>query len=176
MGPTKKILIKKTQSRKSLVEKPKPEKINLQVPPMEEIINRLKKDNAMLDRVRKAHDPNYISTYKGFVPLEIRRKPRINKTREENYRDSILDRSIKPNQKSSLLTDTITNRRLVKILAKNYSATLRDAIEISEMLLTLNQAQLSGTLYYIEQHTFPIVKLKKKIKVIQENCFALNAK
>jgi hypothetical protein len=182
MPPFRKTLIKRKEistikpviNENQVINKPKSEKLKLQVPTLLERIDRLKKENEMLDRVRKKYNPDYVP-YTPTTELVIKnREKKIQKTRLEFYSDKLLSQKLRANTTYVQIKDTKNNRRIINALAKNYSASIRDALEISELLSKLNPMQVEGILYYIEHQKLALIRLKKKINLIVSNNISKN--
>jgi len=182
MPPFRKTLIKRKEistikpviNENQVINKPKSEKLKLQVPTLLERIDRLKKENEMLDRVRKKYNPDYVP-YTPTTELVIKnREKKTQKTRLEFYSDKLLSQKLRANTTYVQIKDTKNNRRIINALARNYSGEVRDALEISKLLSNLNPVQIEGVLYYMEKKKLALIKLKKKVKAIIENKISTN--
>lgn len=146
-----------------LPTKPKPVKTKLIAPTLEERIDRLKKDNEVLDKIRKKYNPNYVS-YVSTIGVPIKTRLKIKKSKLDIYKEKLFNQKLKPNGEYKLLKNKRNNERLINALANNYNTTVGNAIKISKLISMLNQAQVQGVLYFLETKKLPIIKLEKKIQ------------
>jgi hypothetical protein len=160
----KPILRRKTRKPKLVVNPEEKEALRrIKVPTLQERIENLKKDNEMLDRVRKKYNPDYVP-YVPTTTLTLKtRSKKMPKTELEIYKEKMLSKKLKENTRYIQIDENKNNRRIINALARNYSGSIRDALEISELLSELNPAQVEGVLYYMEHKKIAVNKLKKKI-------------